>query len=97
MNNKYSSSRDQSQWFGIDGSWPSFNIWQTTTESSATTFNSSIWPDPNRDIEGYVNHLGKGTTYQHFIDSIASQSKENWDENLTAPEINTWIRAGFGR
>ena len=97
MNNKYSSSRDQSQWFGIDGSWTSFNSWQTTIEASASTFNSSIWPDPGRDIEAYVNHLGKGTIYQDFIDSGASQSKENWDKSLTAPAINTWIRAGFVR
>jgi len=96
-NNKYASSRGQSQWFGINGSWTSFSDWKTTIDSNASTFNSSVWPDPDRDIEGYVNHLGKGTTYQDFIDSIALQSKENWDTNLIAPAINNWIRAGFGR
>ena len=95
-NNNYSSTRND-EWFGVGSSFTSFDGWKADIEPDAEMLDSSIWPDPERDIDSYMSSTGKGTTGNDFIQLLYLQSKSNWDASLTAPYVNRWIREGYGR
>ncbi len=60
--------------------------------------NPSLYPDPERDAGTYYNRLfgGTGGTSQNFIDACLLQSKVNWNIQLTADQLNRYVREGFG-
>lgn len=94
--NSYSGTQDDN-WFGLSSDWASFDSWKTEVGSDAETLDSSIWPDPERDIESYMSTTGKGSTRNDFIEQLYLQSRTTWDPTMTAPYINRWVREGYGR
>jgi hypothetical protein len=59
---------------------------------------SEPFPHPSRTIDTYYGSIaGSPATLAGFIAAAAGQSRENWNDALTANAVNTYIRAGFGR
>lgn len=56
------------------------------------------FPDPTRTVDTYYGSIGGSPpTLAGFIAAASRQSKDNWNEALTAHAVNNYIRAGFGR
>jgi hypothetical protein len=96
--NKYRSSANENQWFNVSGQGQNLNGWTAASgEKNASTFDVAAFPDPDRDAESYAQHIGEGSTLEDLLSAARKQSRLNWRTELTAPAINDWIRAGFGR
>jgi hypothetical protein len=55
------------------------------------------YPDPGRTIERYDTEiLGGPGTFNDFIAAALNQDQPTWNANLTAINVNTYIRDGFG-
>lgn len=54
------------------------------------------YSDPGRTISSYAGSLGLTPTTAAFIAAARANRKTNWSASLTAPQFNTYIRAGFG-
>ncbi|MFW5653337.1 MAG: hypothetical protein ACOC0P_04760, partial [Planctomycetota bacterium] len=78
------SSRTYAEWLDISGERGSQN-------------REVKFPDPNRTIGDYHQSLGGHPSSESFLRSCRELSKANWNPDLTAPRVVTWIRAGFGR
>ncbi|MCA9657225.1 MAG: hypothetical protein KC486_02685, partial [Myxococcales bacterium] len=66
-------------------------------EADAMAIALPSFPDPERDAEAYAASIGGGATLPELLAAVREQTRLNWREELTAPAINDWIRAGFGR
>ncbi len=95
--NYYMGENPNGSWFYSNKNSLDIEAWRSNYESDAETFDISDWPEPERDVDSYINMLGKGNTMDDFINTLYEQSRNNWDVNLTAPYINQWIRGGFNR
>jgi hypothetical protein len=63
-----------------------------TTTSQTPTLN---FTDPTRTVESYAQILGLPPTLADFMTAADAQSRDHWDERLTAPVINDYFREGF--
>lgn len=54
------------------------------------------YPAPRRSPATYNAHVGGAGTYEAFIAGARAQMTTMWRRQYTAPEVNAWIRAGFG-
>ncbi len=87
-NSYYSESESPIESEGINYS---YNDWVSSNEKDAKNSQVTI----GRTIEDYDSLvLGGDGTYDSFIEKIREQSRDNWDTDLTAGMINTWLRAG---
>ncbi len=95
--NYYMSNNANGNWFYSDKMKTSLDIegWRSNFENDAELFELSSWPEPTRDVDTYINMLGKGNSIDDFIILLYEQSRNNWNPNLTAPFVNRWIRQGF--
>lgn len=95
--NQYHSSNAQpGQLFRVNNSPVGLSAWITATGDSGASNTAPSFPDPSRDLERYIAHLGLGSTFNDFLNAVYGQSKANWNPALTAGPINDWLRAGFG-
>jgi hypothetical protein len=96
--NQYRSSAGDDAWFNIGGQGQvSLADWIAASgETDAAAFDPAF-PDPERDAEAYAVEIGAGSTLPDLLAAARLQTRLNWRTELTAPAINTWIRAGFGR
>jgi hypothetical protein len=94
--NTYWSTAVSNKFFVVNGSFTDLAGWQTATGDDGAITVVPTFPDANRDVEGYIQSLGLGTTFQDFIDAVYGQSRANWNPALTARAVNDWIREGFG-
>ncbi len=94
--NHYHSAASASRLFSINNAYASLATWKTTTGDANAITSAPSFPAPTRDVEGYIASLGRGSTFQDFVNAVHGQSKANWNPALTAPAVNTWLRAGFG-
>ncbi len=53
------------------------------------------FPEPERNLEGYMESLGETPTFEAFIAEARRQSRANWRPRYTADAVNDWIREGF--
>jgi hypothetical protein len=96
-NNKYFSLYPQTQWFGYFEGYISTTQWTNQFESTAQYVNA-IYPNPNRTITTYLTSKSVGgASTSKFIEMVLLQSKNNWNQDLTAYAFNSYIREGFGR
>ncbi|MCA9720216.1 MAG: right-handed parallel beta-helix repeat-containing protein, partial [Myxococcales bacterium] len=95
----YYSSADPSAWFSVEGQGQvGLADWVTASgESGAMAIAPPSYPDPERDAEAYAASIGEGATLAELLAATREQTRLNWRVELTAPAINDWIRAGFGR
>lgn len=94
--NTYYTDADAGAWFVVNGEKKGFDEWVKLSGERDARNTKVAYPDPARDIEAYMKHLGKEPTYAAFIEEVRKQSRANWRPEFTAPAINDWFRAGFG-
>ncbi|PIB38428.1 hypothetical protein [Maribacter sp. 4G9] len=95
--NQYFSVLEDDRWFAFNDAFMSLEAWQNEVEMGAALLDVSQWPNPDRNIDSYSSAIGLGSTNEDFIDALYQQSRNNWDSRLSAPVVNAWIRAGFGK
>lgn len=67
-------------------------------EQDAITLDAAPgYPDPDRTIDSYAVVLGLGSTFEDYLSAALAQSRLTWRNELNAPAINGYMRAGFGR
>ncbi len=94
-NNQYHSPAAAGQQFRVDGAPTDLAGWISATGDTGATVSAPAFPDPERDLEGYIEHLGLGNSFEDFLDAVHGQSRSNWNPDLTARAINDWLRGGF--
>ncbi|MEZ4451938.1 MAG: right-handed parallel beta-helix repeat-containing protein [Nannocystaceae bacterium] len=96
---QYYSSADPGAWFTIPGQGKvGLAEWTTASgEAGGASIALPAYPDPERDAESYAASIGEGTTLPELLAAARQQTRLHWRVELTAPAINDWIRAGFGR
>lgn len=97
--NQYHSSAPDDEWFTVAGPGEiGFMDWiKESGEMNAMAIDRPAFPDPERDAEAYAVEIGEGSTLPELLAAARQQTRLEWRSELTAPAINTWIRAGFGR
>jgi hypothetical protein len=84
----------------ISYSWGSSNHFTDQGSGNTTSpneRNQSGYPAPTRSVGSYFGTLGGTPTLSAFLTAARTQSKDNWNTNLMAHAVNTYIRAGFGK
>lgn len=94
-NNNYFSVRNVNEWFEINRTMSGFDEWKSLSGETNSTITEKKYADPNRDIESYMNYLGKSATVSAFIEQVRQQCKSSWKTPFTADSINNWIKEGF--
>ena len=94
--NQYHSMAAPGSQFRVDGNPVDLATWISATGDTGASSTPPAFPDPQRDIEGYMVHLGLGNDFDDFIVAVYAQSRTNWNPALTAGAINDWLRGGFG-
>ena len=65
---------------------------------TGSVFTQSVFPNPSRTLSSYYNTIfNTNTGAMGFINAARENRRGRWDPRLTAPAVNDWIRAGFGR
>lgn len=96
--NRYHSSADPGKWFNVPGKGAvDLMGWTAASGEKNATASEPAFPDPERDAEAYAVEIGEGSTLPSLMAAARLQTRLDWRPELTAPAINTWIRAGFGR
>ena len=57
--------------------------------------NTAKYSDPARTVGGYYASIGGSNDEIAFINAVRKQSKDSWDDKLTAKAVINYIRAGF--
>ncbi len=94
--NQYHSPAAPGQQFRVDGAPTDLAGWIAATGDTGATVTAPVFPDPERDLAGYIAHLGLGDSFEDFLDAVYAQSRSNWNPDLTAGAVNDWLRGGFG-
>ena len=94
--NRYYASAAENAWFCVEDDRLSLADWSTRVgESDATRLTSLDFADPSRDVDSYAQTLGLEPSVEAFLREARGQSRLRWREELTAPAVNAYIRAGF--
>ena len=82
-------------WFWLNGSSATAEEWEDATGETGRINQQVDFLDPDRSIESYASTLGLASSYDAYIDSALGQSRFNWNADLTAEAVNSYIRQGF--
>lgn len=69
--------------------------WETGAKETGASQWSETFSDPGRTIDTYADSLGMQPSLEAYLAVARNQSRLNWNQNLTAHAINTYIKAGF--
>ncbi|WP_428244196.1 DUF5011 domain-containing protein [Gynuella sp.] len=101
-NNNYYSEVEQTNWFSGQGSaYLSLDEYRRYSGDKTSMPRSIDYQDPNRSISSYLSSLGYAsglnadTEMAALIKLLMAQQKGNWDTNISAEAINSYIRNGF--
>ncbi len=102
-NTYYSAELEQPKvynrgWFFISSAVNS-STWFNKTQETNANLKKVDFPNPERNINKYMEYLGYPTTqqtFESFIKEAKKQSRLNWREEYTAGVVNDYIREGFG-
>jgi len=83
-----------SNWFNPGGT---FENWVSQSGETGAEAVQVTYPDSARTLKTYGVSLGGNPSTQDFIDKALEQARHSWDSDYTAPAVNNYIRAGFGR
>ena len=53
------------------------------------------WIDPTRNVERYMELIGRPPTLEAFCAAAAARPRGQWLPELTSSAVNTYVRAGF--
>lgn len=97
--NRYASSAPANAWFLVEGQGAvDLDGWIAQSgEADAEAIAPPAYPDPERDAESYAAAIDVGTSLDELLAAARGQTRLTWRHDLTAPAINDWVRAGFGR
>ena len=91
--NTYSSGRSRP--FRYQGSERTFTQWKSSPEPDAIE-NKVAYSDPRRNLATYNATLGGSASFESFMASARTLSRQTWKPSLAAPAAIGYIRAGFG-
>ncbi len=94
--NRYSSGAPANHHFLVDTTITDLDGWIAATGDTGATTVAPTFPNPDRTLEGYAQHLGIGDSFDDLLAAMYGQSRASWNPALTAAVINEWMRAGFG-
>ncbi|MEO1236576.1 MAG: right-handed parallel beta-helix repeat-containing protein, partial [Planctomycetota bacterium] len=57
--------------------------------------NDPPWIDPERDVESYMESIGRPASLDALIEAAAYRPRGQWAEAFTAEAVNQYIRRGF--
>ncbi len=83
-------------WFQVDGRRVDSEEWLRLSGEEGATAEPMEFPDPDRALLAYMEHLGYEPSLEAFYREVRRQSRRNWRPEFTAPVINSWLREGFG-
>ena len=55
------------------------------------------WPNPDISIDEYMSSIGEAPTLDAYLNLLRNRNLGEWDERLTSPSVNNYIRSGFNR
>lgn len=93
--NTYDVGAEPAEWFEIDGRKIGLAEWVKRSGEKSARAEKVAYPDPERNIQRYMKHIGLKPTREAFIGEVRKQSRHNWRAELTAERINAWFREGF--
>lgn len=73
----------------------SFANW-VSASGDTSTYGQYTFPDATRTVETYLGTLGETQTIDRYIELIRAQDRYNWRYDISAENVNDYIRAGFG-
>lgn len=91
----YHSEVESNRWFAQNGAIQSYQDWLNQSGEVGSQAEAINYTDPQRLMPQYMSLLGETGDLAEFCDLVRQQSKDNWNDNLTAATINCWVRAGF--
>lgn len=95
-NNYFETASAGNQWFTLSGAGQTYAQWVTTTaDASATSIdNSSVYPDPNRNLGDWYLSVGGTDDQTAAVAYLRTRSRaSNW---VSVVDIAAYLRAGFG-
>lgn len=97
--NKFNSALlGSNAWFLLGGASKSLDQYKVAVGDTTSVAQAVIYPNPSAGtISGYHASLGKTATHAAFMAECRLQRKGYWRTEYTAPVVNTWIRAQFGK
>lgn len=102
VGNTYWTNRDESSWFKVFNRSVSTTEWESITGEAVGVGNrvGNAMPDPERTVGDYLRMIAPSESpdfdTESFLMMARQQSAWSWDEDLTAAEVNDYIRDGFG-
>ena len=93
-NNKLFGFGSDDNIFRMNGSWLDFTEWVNQDFVDGDELETSLFPDPGRNLDSYAQHLGLADA-EAFLAAAREQSRSNWDPALTGTAASEWIRAGY--
>jgi len=96
-NRFWGSTNDASADIVVQAAATTYASWES--QLSSGTGNSHIevsYNDPARSLARYNSEVLLGAeSFDSFITSVRDQRKGSWNNQLTAPIVNNWLRKGF--
>lgn len=71
--------------------------WLIESGETGSSWTQVTYPDPSRTIDSYMTSIGDTGGADEFLAAATAQSRANWNPAYTAPVVNNYIRAGFGK
>jgi hypothetical protein len=96
-NNTYYTTAPTNKWFTSDGgtTFETLAQWAAATGETGATAGPAQFVNPNATVGSYAASIGVGTTMEDFLRATLAQSKTNWQTQLTAQSILSYLKAGF--
>ncbi|MEY3161232.1 MAG: hypothetical protein RIT25_1223 [Planctomycetota bacterium] len=97
-NNRYYSTRPVGEWVQLDSQgYVSLSSWLTSVNDTTSQSVLVQMPAPNRDVTTYNQQVrGSSGGLNGFLQDARTMRKGTWRNELTAPAVNAWVRAGYG-
>lgn len=94
--NSYYTNNEEGRWFSSsEEGYINFERYQALSGDTGSICEEKGYVDPDRTIETYLETIGLPTDMDSFVEALVRQSKQNWNDDLSADTINNYIRDGF--
>ncbi|MEM9883006.1 MAG: right-handed parallel beta-helix repeat-containing protein [Planctomycetota bacterium] len=60
-----------------------------------TAIDEPSWADPGRDVESYMQTLGRPASVEAYLDLLTARPRGVWYGELAAAAVNDYVRSGF--
>ncbi|MBK9386735.1 MAG: right-handed parallel beta-helix repeat-containing protein [Planctomycetes bacterium] len=94
-NRFFSAQPNLSSWLRVGTQSMSVASWAALMSDTTSYAGPDLYVDPGRTIATYDQQIGGAGSLDTFLFEARQQSKANWRSELTAAEVNSYIREGF--